>query len=132
MPVGPIFVPNLMKPLRASRLRSSLRPSCRQTRTLDRDIRLAFLSSLKIRSGITSPQSAACRAVFLLGACGESSRHAGSRGKYAGRKRLLKSLTRGSETQTMPVDARRGASQSDELQAAHTGGLFFFDPLRFL
>jgi hypothetical protein len=25
----------------------------------------------------------------------------------------------------MPVDARRGASQSDELQAAHRGGLFF-------
>jgi len=31
----------------------------------------------------------------------------------------------------MPVDARRGASQSDELQAAHTGGLFFLRHLDF-
>jgi len=44
------------------------------------------------------------------------------------RKRLPKSLTPSAERQTMPVDARRGASQSDELQAAHTGGLFFFAP----
>jgi hypothetical protein len=39
---------------------------------------------------------------------------------------ILGTLTRASEEQTMPVDARRGASQSDELQAAHTGSLFFF------
>jgi len=32
----------------------------------------------------------------------------------------------------MPVDARRGASQSDELQAAHTGGLSFCAGLRTL
>src|SRR6516164_132269 len=81
MPRRPIFEPNLMKPLRASRLRSSLRPSCRQTRTLDRDIRLAFLSSLKIRDGITSPRSAACWAVHYVswGTRRASARHAGAR-----------------------------------------------------
>jgi hypothetical protein len=79
MPRRPIFVPNVMKPLRASRLRSSLRPSCRQIHTLDRDIRLAFLSSLKIRAGITSPRSAACRAVHHVswGHGASGARHAG-------------------------------------------------------
>ena len=43
-----------------------------------------------------------------------------------------KNLTRASGEQTMPVDARRGASQSDELQAAHTGGLSFCAGLRTL
>jgi hypothetical protein len=37
-----------------------------------------------------------------------------------------------SEEQTMPVDARRAASKSGELQAAQHGRPFFFDPLRFL
>ncbi len=38
MPRGPMFAPNWTKPLRANLFRSSLKPSCRQTRTLARGI----------------------------------------------------------------------------------------------
>ena len=53
-------------------------------------------------------------------------------GKYADATEILGRLTLASEEQTIPVDARRGASQSDELQAAHTGGLSFLRVAPFL
>src|SRR6516164_1619896 len=82
-----------------------VKPQAVLHRTLDRDIRLAFLSSLKIGAGITTPRSAACRAVCLLGAWGESLLVMPGQelGEIRRRKRELKSLTRVSETQTMPV-----------------------------
>src|SRR6516164_2168858 len=96
MPRRPILVPNLMKPLRASRLKSSLRPSCKQTRTLDRDI-----------------QSKSC--------CLSCRKYAD-----ATLTETFGPLTLASEEKTVPVGCPSITGSPDRrLQAAHTGGLSF-------
>src|SRR6516164_8369687 len=55
MPRMPMFVPNLINPFRASRFRSSLSPSCKQTRDRVRGIVL-FLRSLHLEDRLLRPQ----------------------------------------------------------------------------
>ena len=50
IPRRPTFAPRFMKPFRASRFKSSLNPSCRQTRSRGRDIQASLSLNANSRS----------------------------------------------------------------------------------
>jgi len=129
MPRGPIFMPNLMKPLRASRLRSSLRPSCRQHSRSRHPISVPFVSENRCWNYYAAVGGVSGR-VSPGGMGRVSTRHAGSRiggnTQTQTRTEIIDSGVRDADDACgMPLPTRHPVSSTISLRPPVWDGLFF-------